>query len=115
MSSQRQSKYIVGWGQGCWNRPTRHVSRENCAIARFLSNVKYTSLYGIDIDVKCGYCLDIIVSEAVIVEVKSVSKIIPLHVAQMLTYLTLTKLQLGLIINFNVEVLRLGVRRIILG
>jgi GxxExxY protein len=65
--------------------------------------------------VKCGYRLDMIIADAVIVEVKSVSKIIPLHIAQMLTYLKLTKLRLGLIINFNVEVLRLGVRRIISG
>jgi GxxExxY protein len=56
-----------------------------------------------------------IIADAVIIEVKSVSKIIPLHIAQMLTYLKLTKLRLGLIINFNIEVLHLGVRRVISG
>lgn len=65
--------------------------------------------------VDCGYRLDIIVEKSVLVEVKAVSRILPIHRAQVLTYLRLTGLHLGLLINFNVEVLRLGIHRIING
>ncbi len=56
---------------------------------------------------------DLIVEDRVIVEVKSVEKLIPLFEAQLLTYLRLTDLRLGLLINFNVPLIRDGIRRII--
>jgi GxxExxY protein len=65
--------------------------------------------------VDCGYRLDLIVDELVVLEVKAVSRVVPIHKAQVLTYLKLLKMSLGLIINFNVEVLRLGIYRIVLG
>jgi len=65
--------------------------------------------------VECGYRPDLIVGGLVIVEVKSVAKVLPIHRAQVLTYLKLLKLNLGFIINFNVERLRLGLHRIVLG
>jgi GxxExxY protein len=68
---------------------------------------------GLQLD--CGYRLDIIVDQSVIVEVKAVGKVLPIHRAQVLTYLKLTSLRLGLLINFNVEVLRSGLYRIING
>jgi GxxExxY protein len=61
---------------------------------------------GLDLD--CGYRLDIVVADSVIVEVKAVRKVLPIHRAQVLTYLKLTNCRLGLLINFNVEVLRSG-------
>ena len=67
------------------------------------------------ISVDCGYRLDLIVGGLVVVEVKSASRVLPVHRAQCLTYLKLLGLNLGLIINFNVEMLRLGVHRIIMG
>jgi GxxExxY protein len=66
---------------------------------------------GLQLD--CGYRLDIVVAGSVIVEVKAVRKVLPIHRAQVLTYLKLTKYRLGLLINFNVETLRSGVYRII--
>jgi GxxExxY protein len=63
----------------------------------------------------CGYQLDIVVENSVIVEVKAVKKVIPVHRTQVLTYLKLTGCRLGLLINFNVEVLRSGIYRIING
>ena len=63
----------------------------------------------------CGYRLDIVVNDSIIIEVKAVRKVLPIHRAQVLTYLRLTKYRLGLLINFNVEVLRSGVYRIING
>ena len=53
--------------------------------------------------VDCGYRLDLVVAGLVVVEVKSVAKVLPIHRAQVLTYLKLLKLNLGFIINFNVD------------
>lgn len=68
---------------------------------------------GIKLD--CGYRLDLIVEDHIIVELKSVNKIDPIHEAQLLTYLRLKRARLGLIINFNVAVLKNGIRRIVNG
>jgi GxxExxY protein len=65
---------------------------------------------GVKLD--CGYRLDMVVAETVIVEFKSVARLDPVHDAQMLTYLKLSGLPLGLILNFNVPVLRDGIRRL---
>ena len=59
----------------------------------------------------CGYRLDFLVQNAVIVELKCVEKIMPIHEAQLLTYLRLAHKQAGLLINFNVGLLRDGVVR----
>jgi GxxExxY protein len=59
-----------------------------------------------------GYRIDLLVERAVIVEVKSVEKLMPLHTAQLLTYLRLAGLKTGLLINFNVAHLREGIRRV---
>ena len=61
----------------------------------------------------CGYRLDIIVEKAVIIELKSCEKIEPIHKAQLLTYLKLSGLNLGLILNFNVPLMRDGIVRIV--
>jgi len=60
------------------------------------------------------YRLDLLIEDAVIIEVKSVDRFEPVHVAQILTYLKATGKRLGLIINFNVPVLKDGVRRVVL-
>lgn len=64
--------------------------------------------------VDCGYRLDLLVANSVVVEIKSVSAIEPVHEAQLLTYLKLGGWKLGLLINFNVPVLKDGIRRRIL-
>lgn len=61
----------------------------------------------------CGYRLDLVVEEAIIVEIKAVSHIKPIHTAQLLTYLRLRHLPLGLLFNFNVVVLRNGLQRVV--
>ncbi len=61
----------------------------------------------------CGYRLDIVVEKAVIIELKSCKKIEPIHKAQLLTYLKLSGLNLGLILNFNVTLMRDGIVRIV--
>jgi GxxExxY protein len=58
--------------------------------------------------------LDLIVAESVVVEVKCVTRHDPVHVAQLLTYLRITGIHVGLLINFNTAVLRHGIRRVVL-
>jgi GxxExxY protein len=59
-----------------------------------------------------SYRIDLLVSNRVIVEIKSVETVLPVHKAQLLTYLRLTNLHLGLLINFNVAVIKNGITRI---
>ena len=61
----------------------------------------------------CGYRMDIVVEKEVIIELKSCEKIEPIHKAQLLTYLKLSGLNLGLILNFNVPLMRDGIVRIV--
>jgi GxxExxY protein len=63
---------------------------------------------------KIGFRIDLLVDEQVIVEIKAVDNLVPVHTAQLMTYLKLTKLNLGLLINFNVVHLRNGIKRVIL-
>lgn len=58
--------------------------------------------------------LDLIVEDRVVVELKSVEKLLPVHEAQLLTYLKLSGMRLGLLLNFNVALMKHGIRRIIL-
>jgi len=61
----------------------------------------------------CGYRLDIIVEEKIIVEIKAVDRLLPIHEAQLLSYLKLTKCKAGLLINFNVQKLVNGIIRVV--
>ena len=62
-----------------------------------------------------GFRLDILVMEKVIIEIKSIEELTPLHSKQLLTYLRLTNLRLGLLINFNVNLIKNGIRRVVNG
>jgi GxxExxY protein len=64
--------------------------------------------------IELGYRIDLLVEDVIIVELKSVDKIIPLHQAQLMSYLKLSGNRLGLLINFNVLHLKDGIKRIIL-
>ena len=61
-----------------------------------------------------GYRLDLLVNGNVIVELKAVDSLTPLHKAQLMSYLKLSGLKLGLLINFNVQVLKNGIQRVII-
>jgi GxxExxY protein len=63
----------------------------------------------------CGYRIDLLVADTVVVEIKAVEKLLPVHEAQLLTYMKLGGWQVGLLINFNVPVLKQGIRRRVLG
>jgi GxxExxY protein len=62
--------------------------------------------------VDCGYRLDLIVEGRILLELKSVERLLPIHEAQVVTYLRLAKLPVGLLVNFNVVVLKAGLRRL---
>jgi len=63
------------------------------------------------IKLECGYRLDLIVQEEVIVELKCLERVLPIHEAQLLTYMRLTGERVGLLINFNLPVLTQGITR----
>ena len=66
---------------------------------------------GINLD--CGYRLDVVVENAIILELKSFENSEPIHKAQLLTYLKLSDLKLGLLLNFNVTLMREGIVRMV--
>ncbi len=66
-----------------------------------------------NIELEAGYRLDLLVEDSVVVELKAVDAVIPLHKTQLLTYLKLSGLNVGLLINFNVKVLKTGVHRVV--
>ena len=66
---------------------------------------------GIQLD--AGYRIDLLVQDKIIVEMKAIDKIQPIHTAQVLTYLKMTNLKMALILNFNVGLMRSGIKRII--
>ena len=63
------------------------------------------------IKIENGYRLDIVVEDKVVIELKSVETLLPIHTAQLLTYLKLSKIKHGLLINFNVKSLKEGIKR----
>lgn len=65
------------------------------------------------VSLECGYRLDLLVEEQVIVELKSVEKLLPIHKAQLMSYLKLSGCSVGLLINFNVEILKEGLQRVV--
>jgi GxxExxY protein len=66
-----------------------------------------------DLKLECGYRLDFLVSSRIVVEIKSIEAIAPIHESVMLTYLRLSESPLGLLINFNVPILKDGIRRFV--
>lgn len=66
-----------------------------------------------DVQLDCGYRIDIVVERSVIIEVKAVERIIPVHEAQLLSYLKLSRMRVGLLMNFHVPVLKSGLKRIV--
>ncbi len=66
-----------------------------------------------DIRIDAGFRMDLVVAGMVVVEIKAVEKTLPIHAAQLVTYLKLSGYRLGLLINFNVPLIKDGIRRII--
>ena len=67
-----------------------------------------------DVQLDAGYRIDLLVEHSVIIENKAVKEVTPLHQAQLMTYLKLSKIKLGLILNFNVADMRQGITRLVM-
>jgi GxxExxY protein len=67
-----------------------------------------------EIHLECGYRLDLLVENMIIMELKSIEAILPVHEAQILTYMRFSGIKTGLLINFNVTVLKTGLKRFVL-
>jgi GxxExxY protein len=103
-------------GPGLLERPyqvcTVHELRKRGLRAR--CNVALPIIYD-DLHIEVGYRVDLLVEEAVIVELKSVAKLLPIHEAQLLSYLKLSGHRVGLLINFHVPRLKDGIKRMVNG
>lgn len=89
---------------------THELKKQELRVARQLSvPIDYDGM-----SLEAGLRLDLLVEDCVIVEVKTVQNLLPVHHAQMLTYLKLTGRRLGLLINFNVPLIKKGIKRIVL-
>jgi GxxExxY protein len=92
---------------------------EECLCKEFsLRDISYERQKPLPLEYKgdkldCGYRLDVVVENGIILELKACEKIEPIHKAQLLTYLKLSKLSLGLLLNFNVPLMRDGIVRIV--
>ena len=109
-------KVHTGLGAGClestYDACLRHQFTKDGV--GFAHQVRLPVIYdGVQVD--AGYRIDFLVENCVIVELKTVEKLLPLHLAQVLTYLRLSNHQVGLLINFNVPHLRDRIRRVMNG
>ena len=66
-----------------------------------------------DVCLECGFRADLIVGNKILIELKAVEELLPIHKAQLITYLKLTRLDLGFLINFNVPLLKDGLHRFV--
>jgi GxxExxY protein len=80
---------------------------------RFRQQIDLPVVYR-DVKLDCGYRIDFVVEDKLVLELKAIENILPVHEAQLLTYLRLSGLRVGLLINFNVPVLKNGIRRRVL-
>ena len=80
----------------------------------FVEKQKPMPLIYKEVKLDCGYRIDLMVERKLILEIKSVEALNDVHLAQVLTYMKLSKCKLGLLINFNVKYLKDGIKRVIL-
>jgi GxxExxY protein len=88
----------------CYELSKRHIS--------FRRQVDLPVRYE-EILIETGYRIDVLVDECVIIEIKAAESIIPIHEAQLLTYLKLAKIRVGFILNFNVPLMKHGIKRMV--
>ena len=98
--------------QGCWNPLYLAclIFELHRAGLRLKAQVKL-AVCDEDVQIDCGFRLDLVVEDQVVVEIKSVKRLAPIHDAQVLTYLKLSGYPVALLINFNVPLLKQGLKR----
>ena len=84
-----------------------------CKIGLHVEKEKSLPLVFEGINLDCGYRIDLLVENCIVIELKSIKKIEDIHLAQMLTYLKLGKYKVGLLLNFNVTSLKDGIKRVV--
>jgi GxxExxY protein len=89
------------------------ICHELCLRGFSLERQKALNVFYKGVKLDCGYRLDVVVENKIILELKACEKIEPIHKAQLLTYLKISDLNLGLLLNFNVTVMRDGILRIV--
>jgi len=67
-----------------------------------------------NIEINCAYRIDLLIENMLIVELKAVEKVLPIHQAQLMTYMKLANIPTGLLINFNTKLLKNGIKRVVL-
>ena len=67
-----------------------------------------------NIEIDCAYRIDLLIENMLIVELKAVEKVLPIHQAQLMTYMKLANIPTGLLINFNTKLLKNGIKRVVL-
>ncbi len=101
-------------GPGLLENAYRECLMRELGLARlsFVREVHIPVTYkGVELD--CGFRADIVVEDSVVLELKAVERLLPIHDAQLLTYLKLTERRVGLLLNFNSTSLRHGIRRLV--
>ena len=102
------------WALGYWNRHTRNVvCYELSQMGLSFTREVHLPLSYKGLKLDCSYRIDLLVEDAIVVELKSIEQLLPIHSAQLLTYLRASHKQIGLLINFNVPVLKDGIKRIV--
>jgi GxxExxY protein len=106
---------IIGFGPGllesAYEECLCHEMHQNGLV--FQRQVPLPTIYK-TVRLDCGYRMDIVVDDRVIVELKTVERLMPIHDAQVLTYMKLSGIPTGLLLNFNTSVLKDGIRRLML-
>jgi GxxExxY protein len=90
------------------------LSYELCQLGLSIERQKPIPVVYKNIKLDCGYRIDLLVENQIIVELKSIEMLAPIHEAQILTYLRFAGIKVGLLINFNITVLKNGIRRFVL-
>jgi GxxExxY protein len=84
-----------------------------------IANISFKLQYPVpvrckEVQLDCGYRIDIFVDDQIIVELKSVDKLVKIHEAQLLTYMKLANVKIGLLLNFNEQIIKNGMKRFVL-
>jgi GxxExxY protein len=108
------SPFTVTSVQAYWNPLTKNACATNWSRAACFRRQAALPVVYKSVRLECGYRMDIVVEDQVIIELKTVERLPPIHEAQMLTYLKLSGIRTGLLLNFNVPVLKDGIRRMLL-
>ena len=111
--SMQLSRYIASWDLASSSRSTRKPCQSSSPCEELRSVGRFRSRWNTIVSV--GHArLDLVVADRLVLELKACESVLPIHLAQLLSYLEATGQPLGLLINFNVRFLRQGIRRVIL-